>query len=88
MNKEPVVDAAEKLYLDLTEAGFEAVLDDRNERAGSKFKDAELMGAPVRIAIGSRGLESGLVEIKKRAGGDVENVPVDEVLAWIKEALA
>jgi len=87
MNKEPVVEAAVSLYESLTAAGYEVILDDRNERAGSKFKDAELMGAPIRIAIGSRGLESGVVEIKRRTGGEVESVAVGEVLSWIQEHL-
>ena len=88
MNKQPVVDAAEKLYQDLRERGFEVLLDDRDERAGSKFKDAELIGAPLRIAIGSRGLDGGTIEVKPRSGGPTENVPVDGVVDWVSEYLS
>jgi prolyl-tRNA synthetase len=87
MNKEPVVEAAEKLYAELREAGVEVLLDDRKERAGSKFKDAELIGIPLRIVIGSRGLEGGALEIKSRSGGEAAEVPVDEVVPWVLEYL-
>ena len=82
-----VVEAADQLYSAFQAAGYEVVLDDRNERAGSKFKDSELMGAPIRIAIGSRGLESGMVEVKRRSVGPVEEVPLDAVVTWVQENL-
>ncbi len=87
MNKEPVVQAAEEIYAKLESAGVAVLLDDRNERAGSKFKDAELIGVPVRIAIGSRGLQSGVVEMKPRQGGEVEEVAIAAVLPRVLELL-
>ena len=68
---EPHIDAktmeiAEKFYNDLTEKGFEVLLDDRDERAGVKFKDADLIGIPTHLVIGEKNLKDGLVEIKDR----------------------
>jgi len=87
MNKPEVVEAAETLYQTLSDAGVEVVLDDRSERAGSKFKDAELMGIPVRVAIGARGLAEGKVELKPRAGGEMEMVTIADVPARVAELL-
>lgn len=91
MKDEQVVAAAEKLYEELREAGCEVLLDDRDLRAGNKFKDADLIGTPLHVNIGSRGLKEGNVEFKVRATGDVEHVSVEEikarVLAKIAEAI-
>ena len=87
MNKPEVVEAADTLYQTLLDAGVEVVVDDRNERAGSKFKDAELMGIPVRIAIGARGLAEGKVEVKPRSGGEMEMVALTDVPARVAELL-
>lgn len=88
MNKPEVVEAAERLYAELRAAGLDPLLDDRNERAGSKFIDAELIGIPWRISLGARDLAEGLVELKARTGGDVERVPLDQVVGRIRTALA
>jgi prolyl-tRNA synthetase len=87
MNKPEVVATAEALYETLLEAGVEVLLDDRKERAGSKFKDAELFGIPLRLAIGARGLAEGKVELKPRAGGPMEMVPVDDIGERVAELL-
>ncbi|MCA9561145.1 MAG: proline--tRNA ligase, partial [Myxococcales bacterium] len=87
MNKADVVEAAEALYAELADAGLEVLLDDRNERAGSKFADAELYGIPVRIAIGGRALAEGVVEVKARKGGEVQRVPVADVVQHVRELL-
>lgn len=87
MNKPEVVDAAEGIYADLKAAGVEVLLDDRKERAGGKFKDAELIGAPWRIAIGARGLKTGEVELKPRAGGDNEMIPLADIVSVLRERL-
>ena len=87
MNKEEVVSAAEDIYGRMVDAGFDVLLDDRNERAGSKFADAELIGIPVRVVIGGRGLAEGVVEIKLRTGGEVEKVPLDTLLGRLKELI-
>jgi len=75
---------AEKIYKLLIEREIEAVLDDRNERAGVKFKDADLIGYPVRVTIGRRAVEEEVVEIKKRAGGDTVFVPLEMVADKVK----
>jgi len=63
-----VMQRAEQIYADLTARGVDVILDDRNERPGVKFKDSELVGFPIRIAIGEKSLAKGQVEIKPRAG--------------------
>jgi prolyl-tRNA synthetase len=74
-----VADAAERLYEDLTEAGVETVLDDRpGAGTGEKLTDAELIGCPLRITVGKRGLAEGVVEARTRAGGEEECIPVAE----------
>ncbi|HYZ87992.1 MAG TPA: proline--tRNA ligase [Myxococcales bacterium] len=87
MQDAPVRDAAEKLYRELTEAGVEVLLDDRDERAGVKFKDADLIGLPLRIAIGKKGLAEGKVEWKGRGSAQVEMLPVGEVVGRAREAI-
>ncbi|MSP71524.1 MAG: proline--tRNA ligase [Myxococcales bacterium] len=87
MNVPEVVEAAEQLYVALTEAGIDVLLDDRDERAGSKFKDADLLGIPWRIAIGARGIKDGNVELKPRRGGDAELVPLDQAVSMIQARL-
>ncbi|NMA60461.1 MAG: proline--tRNA ligase [Firmicutes bacterium] len=76
-------EAAEKLYQELQAAGVEVVLDDRNERPGVKFKDADLIGFPIRVTIGSKSLEHGQMEVTIRRTKEKLNVPIDEVVATI-----
>ena len=83
----PVRDAAEKIYQDLTAAGVEVLLDDRDERAGVKFKDADLIGIPVRIAVGKKGLAEGKIEWKVRGTKDFELVPLADVVERAKAAV-
>jgi prolyl-tRNA synthetase len=66
---ETVAQAAEELYQRLWDLGIETLLDDRDERAGIKFKDADLIGIPLRLAVSQRTLERGEVEFKPRAAG-------------------
>lgn len=73
----------EHLYQQCQEAGIDVLLDDRNERAGVKFKDAELLGFPMRVTIGKKAVE-GLVEVKPRAGGDQHDLPADQLVEWLK----
>ncbi len=68
------------IYDELLERGFMVLLDDRDERPGVKFNDADLIGIPVRIAVGERGLKEGKVEIVVRKGLTMEKVPVDEAV--------
>ncbi len=87
MQDAAVRDAAERLYQELTAAGIEVLLDDRDERAGVKFKDADLIGLPLRIAIGKKGLAEGKVEWKPRGAAQVELVPLAEVTARARVAV-
>jgi prolyl-tRNA synthetase len=81
------MDIAEEMYAALEEKGFEALLDDRDERAGIKFKDADLIGIPWRIVIGEKNLKEGVVEIKERRSGTVEKVKVEEAVETIAKKL-
>jgi prolyl-tRNA synthetase len=80
---------ADELYEELLKAGVEVLYDDRPERAGVKFKDADLLGIPVRVIVGAKAGE-GLVEIKLRRTGESEEVRKEEVLSvlpeWLKRA--
>ena len=80
------VEVAEKLYRSLNQAGIETLLDDRNERAGVKFKDADLIGIPYRIVTG-RSLSSGKVEVVERATHKSQELAIDEVTSILKESI-
>jgi prolyl-tRNA synthetase len=73
-----VAEAADVLYRQLMEAGIEVLYDDRDERAGVKFNDADLIGLPLRLTVGARGLEKGVVELKVRHTGERREIPLDE----------
>jgi len=88
MNDQACVDAAETLYRGLGERGIEVLLDDRNERPGSKFKDADLIGIPLRVAIGKRSLRDGNVEVKWRRESESFLVAVDEACARIAQLVS
>jgi prolyl-tRNA synthetase len=75
-------EAANALYLGLRAAGVDAYFDDRDERAGVKFKDADLMGCPIRVVVG-KGLTSGVIEVKQRGEEGVETVEVVNAVAFI-----
>jgi len=87
MQDPQVREAGEKLYRELTAAGVEVLLDDRDERAGVKFKDADLIGLPLRLAVGKKGLVEGKVEWKPRGAAQVELVPLGEVVARVRAAV-
>ncbi|NLH49346.1 MAG: proline--tRNA ligase [Myxococcales bacterium] len=79
---------AEKLYGELLAAGVEAVFDDRDERPGVKFNDADLIGYPLRLTVGKKGLATGAVELKRRAAPELEMVPLADAVAKIKAVIA
>ncbi|MEJ2758325.1 MAG: proline--tRNA ligase, partial [Anaerolineales bacterium] len=83
-----VEEEAEKIYQEISDAGLEVLFDDRKESPGVKFNDADLIGIPIRITVGSRSLSKGMVEIKIRNQADRVQVPldslIDEVLAMKK----
>jgi prolyl-tRNA synthetase len=81
---EAVVAAAERLYDELGKAGVEVMLDDRDMRAGFKFKDADLIGVPIRITLGSRGVAEGQVEYKLRTESEPRLLSIDDVVAEVK----
>ncbi len=82
-----VAEIAEKLYTGLEAEGFEVLFDDRQESPGIKFNDADLLGMPIRITVSPRTLEKNSVEVKKRAEKDFELVPLEGVVARLKELI-
>ncbi len=78
-----LVETAERVARELAAAGIDALLDDRDERPGVKFKDADLVGLPVRVTVGPRALARGCVELKARAAKDATEVPVAEAAARV-----
>jgi prolyl-tRNA synthetase len=71
------------MYEDMQAAGLEAMWDDRNERPGVKFRDAELTGIPIRVVLGERGLSGGKAEVAVRGGEKLE-IPLEDVLAFVR----
>ena len=77
--------AAEEIYRDLRAAGFDVLMDDREERAGVKFKDADLLGIPVRVTVGNALAKEGVVEVRRRSTRADRRVPKAEVVAAVRE---
>ncbi|MDD3732076.1 MAG: proline--tRNA ligase [candidate division Zixibacteria bacterium] len=84
MESSEQVETAEKIYRELQEAGIEVLYDDRPERAGVKFNDADLVGLPIRITIGDKSLKQGMVELKARAEKDFTLVAINQVVTAVK----
>ena len=84
---EAVRNAAEGLYRELQEAGVDVLLDDRDERPGVKFNDADLIGFPVRVVVGGKGLAEGVAEVKRRTRDQPEKVPLAGTVARVRELL-
>jgi prolyl-tRNA synthetase len=78
VNHEETRQAAESLYATLSGWSVETLIDDRDERPGAKFKDADLIGIPLRVTIGEKGLKDGIVELRDRKTGQTDRVPVAE----------
>ena len=83
---ERVLDASETIYRALLDAGVEVLWDERKERPGVKFKDAELMGMPYQLVVGERGLDAGIVEVRQR-GGDKEECALDAAVPHVLSLL-
>ena len=83
-----VMETAQSIYNELTAAGVEVLMDDRDVRPGVKFKDSELIGIPVRVSVGERSLKEGNVEFTVRSEGGRENVPVAEAVARVRATLS
>jgi prolyl-tRNA synthetase len=92
MDDPAVVAAAEDLYGALQKAGVEVLLDDRDERPGAKFKDADLIGMPFQVVLGKRSLKDGVVEVKRRGQAEKTAVPLpaaaERLTALVRDALA
>ncbi|MBB5322470.1 proline--tRNA ligase [Marinobacter oulmenensis] len=83
-HKSPVVaEAGEKLYEQLRQAGYDVLLDDRNDRPGVKFADIELIGIPHRLVVSERGLGAGTLEYKGRTDEEKQDIPVEEALSFL-----
>ncbi|MBI5559912.1 MAG: proline--tRNA ligase [Deltaproteobacteria bacterium] len=80
VNDKDTMKAAEQIYSSLTAKGYEVLLDDRDERAGVKFKDADLIGVPVRITVSSKTLKQGSVEIKERSKEGARLVRIEDTV--------
>lgn len=76
--------ACEAIYKSLQDNGVDVLYDDRNERAGAKFKDMDLIGLPWQAVVGPRGLKYGVVELKNRATGEKEELPIDALLSKLQ----
>jgi prolyl-tRNA synthetase len=85
MHDTQVVETAEKLHNDLVGLGIDTLLDDRDERAGFKFNDADLLGIPIRVTVGSKGIKKGEVEIKLRSEPESTFVPLDAALSSVRD---
>lgn len=84
INDNVINDAAEKLYADFQAAGIEVLIDDRDERPGFKFKDADLIGIPFRVTVGKGFAKNGMVEVKYRKGGAVEEMSPEQALSTLQ----
>jgi len=82
-----VAKAGESVFEQLSVAGIEVIIDDRAERAGVKFRDAEITGIPLRVTVGKRGLADNTVEVTRRATGETVKVGIGDVLAHVRDAL-
>ena len=81
-------DAVMDLYKELQDAGIEVLLDDRKERPGVMFSDAELIGIPYRLTFGERGLDAGTIEYRSRTDSENSDILLKDVVGFIKEQLA
>ncbi len=87
LNDETITGAAETLYKELQAKGIEVLIDDRDERPGSKFKDADLLGIPLRVTVGKSLTQKGVVEIRDRKDGAIEEMPLDKVVEVLVKKL-
>jgi prolyl-tRNA synthetase len=80
-------EVAERLFEEMGLAGIEVYYDDRKASAGVKFKDADLIGIPWRVTVGDRGLAQGVVEVKRRDSAERQQVPLDEIIEYLRSKL-
>jgi prolyl-tRNA synthetase len=79
-----VARAAEQVYEALTAAGLAVLFDDRDASPGVKFADADLLGVPMRLTLGAKGFQRGIIERRDRATGDQDELSLDEVVATLR----
>ncbi len=85
MHETAVIETAEKIYAELLDHGIDVLLDDRDERAGVKFKDADLLGTPVRVIVGLKGVKKGQIEIRLRSESKSISEPAKDASAIIRK---
>ena len=83
-----VQEATDRLYEELQAAGMEVLLDDRLVRPGVMFSDVELIGIPHRIVVGEKNLDQGMLEYKARNGDDNQDIPLGDIIPFLKAQLA
>lgn len=88
MRDQKMAEVAEVLYSQLQRAGIETLYDDRDERAGVKFKDADLLGLPLRMTVGTRTIREGMVDVKIRKTGKEEQIPLSEAVSTVRTLLS
>jgi prolyl-tRNA synthetase len=84
INEDSVMKAAESIYSSMLACGIEVIFDDRDERAGVKFKDADLIGIPIRITVGQKNLAQGNIEVKFRKTGENKLYPLQQIVQEVK----
>jgi len=84
VNEVDIMKAAESIYSSMLNCGIEVILDDRDERAGVKFKDADLIGIPIRITVGQKNLVNGNIELKIRKTGENRLYPLPKIVQEVK----
>ncbi|MDD4203451.1 MAG: proline--tRNA ligase [Candidatus Omnitrophica bacterium] len=88
VNQEDAMNLSLEIYNKLKSLGVDVLLDDRDERPGVKFKDADLIGFPYKVIIGGKGLQESIVEIKSRKTGKIEKVPINKAVETVKDILS
>ncbi len=88
MKDETICEAVETIYMQLKAGGIDVFLDDRDERPGVKFKDADLLGFPLRVTVGKRYSENGMIEVRRRGDGFTEETTLNDLVSLVKRRLA
>lgn len=88
VSDEDVMQTANQIYDQLNEAGIDVLLDDRDQRPGFKFKDADLIGLPLRVTIGGRGLKEGITEVRWRTETEAHRVPVAQTVDFVRQQIS
>ena len=85
---EAVMNVTSDIYDELVSSGLDVLMDDRDQRPGFKFKDADLIGLPLRMVIGSRGLKDGIIEVKRRTDSEAVRVPLADAASYVRTLAA